>query len=95
LQLLPDMALLQELYHFEMETTPNGLRFEAAHGFHDDLVMALALAVRALPPAPAGQVRTSGRRVNERFLEVSAAWARRLWHLLTQPAQQAEHRTTT
>jgi phage terminase large subunit-like protein len=66
LHLLPDMALLQELYHFEMETTPNGLRFEAAHGFHDDLVMALALAVRALPPAPAGQVRTSGRRVNER-----------------------------
>jgi phage FluMu gp28-like protein len=66
LQLMPDMALLQELYHFEMETTPNGLRFEAAHGFHDDLVMALALAVRALPPAPAGQVRTSGRRVNER-----------------------------
>ncbi len=66
LQLLPDLALLQELYHFEMETTPSGLRFEAAHGFHDDLVMALALAVRALPPAPAGQVRTSGRRVNER-----------------------------
>jgi phage FluMu gp28-like protein len=64
LQLLPDMALLQELYHFEMETTPSGLRFEAAYGFHDDLVMALALAVRALPPAPAGEVRTSGRRVN-------------------------------
>ncbi|MEN3001807.1 MAG: terminase family protein [Armatimonadota bacterium] len=65
LQLLPDLALLQELYHFEVGATPAGVRFGAARGFHDDMVIALALAVRALPPAPVGPVLTSGR---ERFL---------------------------
>ena len=64
LQLLPDMALLQELYHFEVSATPAGVRFSAAHQSHDDMVIALALAARALPPAPVGQVLTSGR---ERF----------------------------
>ncbi|MCS7066327.1 MAG: terminase large subunit [Fimbriimonadales bacterium] len=64
LQLLPDMTLLQELYHFEASATPAGVRFGAERGFHDDMVIALALAVRALPPAPIGQVQTSGR---ERF----------------------------
>ncbi len=61
LQLLPDLALLQELYHFEVSATPGGVQMGAGHGFHDDLVMALALAVRALPPAPTAQVLTSGR----------------------------------
>ncbi|GBC93511.1 hypothetical protein HRbin15_02002 [bacterium HR15] len=61
LQLLPDMELLQELYHFEVSATPAGVRFGAERGFHDDMVIALALAVRALPPAPTDPIRTSGR----------------------------------
>ncbi len=61
LQLLPDGRLLQELYHFEVSATPTGVRFGAERGFHDDMVIALALAVRALPPAPVAGVLTSGR----------------------------------
>ncbi len=61
LQLLPDGRLLQELYHFEVSATPTGARFGAERGFHDDMVIALALAVRALPPAPVAGVLTSGR----------------------------------
>jgi phage FluMu gp28-like protein len=62
LQLLPDMTLLQELYHFEASPTPTGMRFGAEGGFHDDMVIALALAVRALPADHGGQLLTSGRR---------------------------------
>ncbi len=61
LAILPDRTLLQELYHFEAYTAPSGLRLEGLHGSHDDLVIALALAVWALPSAPSGQVRTTGR----------------------------------
>ncbi|MCS6923110.1 MAG: terminase large subunit [Fimbriimonadales bacterium] len=61
LQLLPDPALLNELYHFEATPTAYGTRWQGAPGVHDDLVIALALAAWALPDAPAGSVRTSGR----------------------------------
>jgi len=61
LQLLPEMALLQELYHFEARATPTGVQLSAERGFHDDLVIALTLAVRALPPVHTTQVLTSGR----------------------------------
>lgn len=61
LALIPNRELLWELYHFEASPTHSGWRLEAGHGTHDDLVMALALAVWALPPAPSGQVRTTGR----------------------------------
>lgn len=53
--------LLQELYHFEAHPTPLGIRLESAQGAHDDMVMALALAVWALPPVPGSvTIRTSG-----------------------------------
>ncbi len=62
LALLPEPTLLQELYHFEALPTPSGVRFTTSTGVHDDMVMALALAVWALPPAPAGEmIQTSGR----------------------------------
>jgi hypothetical protein len=38
------------------------MRFGAEGGFHDDMVIALALAVRALPADHGGQLLTSGRR---------------------------------
>ncbi|GIV10703.1 MAG: hypothetical protein KatS3mg020_0194 [Fimbriimonadales bacterium] len=60
LQLLPDPALLNEMYHFEATPTAHGARLQGAQGVHDDLVIALALAVRALPAATAGAIRTTG-----------------------------------
>lgn len=61
LALTPDPTLLQELYHFEAHPTPTGVRLESVSGTHDDMVMALALAVWALPPVPNSvAIRTSG-----------------------------------
>lgn len=46
----PDPELLRELHHFRAAPTETGgLRLEAACGYHDDLVVALALAARGLP----------------------------------------------
>ncbi len=61
LALLLDPILLQELYHFEASATPTGWRLEASAGQHDDMVIALALAVWALPSASGGLLRTTGR----------------------------------
>jgi phage FluMu gp28-like protein len=60
LQLLPDPALLNELYHFEATPTERGVRLQGVRGAHDDLVIALALAVWALPATTAGAIRTTG-----------------------------------
>lgn len=64
----PNQDLLRELQHF---TWRDG-RMEASDGFHDDLVMGLALAVRAMPRATAlqvlvGDVRRFSRRVRALF----------------------------
>lgn len=46
-----DERLMRELQHFEYEVTEAGnVRLSAGSGFHDDLVMALALACRAARP---------------------------------------------
>ncbi len=63
LQLLPEPALLSELYHFEATPTHRGARLQGAGGAHDDLVIALALAAWGLPQTSQGAIRTSG---NER-----------------------------
>ena len=42
----PDGPIVQELEQFEYEYTKTGVRYQAPEGFHDDCVMALALAVR-------------------------------------------------
>jgi phage FluMu gp28-like protein len=50
MRLLPDVELLRELHHFEADTLESGrVQLEAACGYHDDVVMALALAAAALP----------------------------------------------
>ncbi|MCX7993609.1 MAG: terminase family protein [Fimbriimonadales bacterium] len=61
LQLLPEPALLNELYHFEATPTEHGVRLQGASGTHDDLVIALALALWALPYDEFGNVLTSGQ----------------------------------
>ena len=66
LQLLPDPALLNELYHFEATPTERGTRLQGSGGTHDDLVIALALATWGLPQAPAGIIQTSGQTRVER-----------------------------
>jgi hypothetical protein len=40
----PEGVITQELEVFEYQYTANGVRYSAASGFHDDAVMALALA---------------------------------------------------
>ena len=40
----PDNSILNELETFEYQFTPTGVRYSAPSGFHDDCVMALALA---------------------------------------------------
>ncbi len=64
LQPLPDPALLNELYHFEAMPTEHCTRLQGAHGVHDDLVIALALAAWALPQASTGAILTTGRGRN-------------------------------
>lgn len=50
LRMTPDPDLLRELQHFEARILPGGhVAMEARSGFHDDLVVALALACRQLP----------------------------------------------
>lgn len=61
LQLLPDPALLGELYHFEATPTARGTRLQGAEGTHDDLVIALALAAWGLPQTASSVIRTSGQ----------------------------------
>ena len=62
---LPDAAVLaRELQDFRVRFTDNGnATFNAREGAHDDLVLALALAVFGLSrPEPAVEVRTSWAR---------------------------------
>jgi phage FluMu gp28-like protein len=49
LRMLPDPQLLREMEHFESTATAHGQRLEARSGYHDDLVVALALGARLLP----------------------------------------------
>jgi hypothetical protein len=50
LQMEPDPDLLRELQHFEATVSPSGnQKLGARNGYHDDLVIALALACRLLP----------------------------------------------
>ena len=42
-------SLRDELESFEFEYTPQGVRYVAPEGAHDDLVMAMALAVKRMP----------------------------------------------
>lgn len=61
LQLQPERALLQELYHFEAVPAGERVKLEAGSGYADDLVIALALAYEALPGSDNLFVRTSGK----------------------------------
>lgn len=57
LAMTPHIELIKELQHFEQTTTNAGnTRYGAIHGYHDDLVIALALAVSALGSAITGRI---------------------------------------
>lgn len=46
IKILNDQVLISELQAYEMERLPSGMiRYSAPEGFHDDCVMALALAL--------------------------------------------------
>jgi len=63
LRMRPDPELMRELQHFECRPGSSGSpRFEAAPGFHDDLVVALALAARGLPTPYSARIALSGVR---------------------------------
>jgi hypothetical protein len=54
LAMAPHPELIRELEHFEASLRPSGSLALEGRGFHDDLVMALALAVRQLPRTYSG-----------------------------------------
>lgn len=64
----PDGPLRAELESFEFRYTARGVRYAVPDGMHDDLAMALALAVRKLPwkrlysAAPMGIAQVGGSR---------------------------------
>lgn len=63
LRMRPDPALLRELQHFEAVPREGGPpRLEALAGYHDDRVVALALAASALGARGHSGVRLIGRR---------------------------------
>ncbi|MBV6458937.1 MAG: hypothetical protein HONBIEJF_02076 [Fimbriimonadaceae bacterium] len=57
LAMTPHIELIKELQHFEQTTTDAGnTRYNARNGYHDDLVIALALAVSGLGSAITGRI---------------------------------------
>lgn len=59
----PDPELIRQLQHYEASTGKSGqMRFGAAGGYHDDLVIALALAARELPRPYRAAVTLGGTR---------------------------------
>lgn len=63
LRMAPHPELMRELAHFEATSTSSGhRRLGARSGYHDDLVIALALAVSGLPRPYRPQIRVAGRR---------------------------------
>ena len=68
LALPPHPELLRELEHFEAQTRASGSVSLEGRGFHDDLVTALALAVRQLPRAYGGGLLVGApRKFSRRF----------------------------
>lgn len=72
LKLLPSQDLLRELQHFSWRQG----RMEGTDGFHDDLVMALALTLHVAPKASGlqvlvGDVRRFSRRIRQHFSRAS------------------------
>ena len=59
----PNLDLLRELQHFEVTHRASGhLRMEAVAGYHDDLVIALALAVHGLVAPYHLSIAVAGKR---------------------------------
>lgn len=70
IQLTPYPDLLRELEYFEATTSPSGnVRLAAASGYHDDLVVALALAAKQCQCAYSGVIATSHPRQFSHQLE--------------------------
>ncbi len=62
-KMLPNPDLIRELSHFEAQLRPTGnTRFTSPSGYHDDMVIALALAYRLLPKPYRAQVIAAGSR---------------------------------
>ncbi|MGE0002008.1 MAG: terminase family protein [Fimbriimonadaceae bacterium] len=64
LRIPPDPQLLRELEHFEAVPTGKGSRLEARGGYHDDLVIALALAGWGLRHRYEPRIRSAGPRAS-------------------------------
>ena len=63
IKFLPHLDLLRELQHFEAVAQPSGsIRQAAANGYHDDLVIALALAAHLLYVPYQARVVPAGKR---------------------------------
>jgi phage FluMu gp28-like protein len=58
----PHPELLRELEHFEAKPSGSGTRLAASSGYHDDLVIALALAASLLPKRYRPLIQAAGAR---------------------------------
>ncbi|MBX7132916.1 MAG: terminase family protein [Fimbriimonadaceae bacterium] len=63
LKMRPEPELIRELQHFEAKPSASGhTKFGAPSGYHDDLVVALALAARQLPRSYRPTIALTGER---------------------------------
>jgi Terminase RNaseH-like domain len=73
-------SLRDELEGFEFEYTPSGVRYVAPEGAHDDLVMAMALAVKQMPwklkkhMQPTGIPQSGGSKWTSEATGDNTAW---------------------
>ncbi len=62
-RMLPNPDLIRELQHFEAKVSSTGKRtYGAVHGYHDDMVIALALAAHQLPMPYRPEISVGGKR---------------------------------
>lgn len=87
-------SLRDELESFEFEYTPSGVRYSCPEGAHDDLVMAMALAVKRMPwklkkhMQPTGVPQTGGSKWTSEATGDDTAW--RKYQESLKPTQQSQ-----
>lgn len=92
-------TLRDELESFEFVYTPQGVKYQAPEGAHDDLTMAMALAVKRMPwrlkkhMQPTGVPQVGGSRWTSEVTGDETAWGK--YQESLKPTQQTQHKTET
>jgi phage FluMu gp28-like protein len=89
--LLPMEESLKEFDNFSYEIGPTGkVRYQARDGYHDDIVIAHALAVSALQPIVKEQTMPEMTRVQKAFIQAKEQYRRGVGYETTQEGWDAE-----